>query len=944
MRDIDSLSMRFRADGDGPYAVLSRPEPTDDLLEVVDLRDQDARTARAQALSLMDVEMTTPRDLTGTELFGATLFRLAGDRSLLFQRVHHIALDGYPAVIALHYLARVYTELDRRAPSGLLLRPLAGRVARTAARTPSPFPGHDDLLASLTEYRQSDDYGRDEAFWREELAQESTVDGLEGTTGRTASRVVRVAVSLTPAQAAPLAELGRDLPRTMVGVIALYLAKITGAETVSLGLPVTARRGRVAKSTPSMLSSILPLRVDVDVDASATVAETVARAGDVIRGVVAHQRFRIEDLPGAPSQAGPSVNLLPVIDALTLGSATGEVRILSTGPVHDLSVVVSGLESTAAVATVQLEGDADLHTVESLTEHAGRLLGLLDQVAQSEDVSVVDARVVADDEIAPLLEQGAGPELAIGAETVGEALAAAAAARPDDLAVVAPDGTLTFAELDSGATRMAHHLLAEGVVPGACVAVRIERSRYLPMLVLAVLRAGAVYVPLDPEYPTDRVAGMIEDSEPVLLLTSHRQAGRDRDAGATWSVRSLAVDSDTATSRRRASDDATTLPTVPGTDLAYVVFTSGRTGRPKGVGVERVALRNLFQHHRSELFEPAAERLGRPVRVAHTAGLSFDAAWDPLLWLFAGHELHMIDDDVRRDPQRLADHLSEVGIDSIETTPSFAEALIATGLFERESHPTVVALGGEEVGPGLWDAFGALSDVHAVNFYGPTEVTVYSLIATITIGEPHIGSSVRNGRHYVLDSSLSPVPDRAVGELYLAGVNVARGYVGQPGLSAERFVADPFADDGSRMYRTGDVVRRRHDGSLRFLGRIDDQVKIRGYRVELAEIEAAMRRQDGVGLAAAVVQGEGATARLVGYVTGEGDGLGTRVRDALRAELPDYMVPSSIMTLTDLPLTPNGKLDRRALPAPGRTTDDAAQRPRTAAQRTVAAGSLHVEQ
>ncbi|WP_233251685.1 non-ribosomal peptide synthetase [Serinibacter arcticus] len=940
VRDIDSLSMRFRSDADGPHAVLRRPEPTDDLLEVVDLREHDVEAARAQALALMDVEMTTPRDLTGEELFGATLFRLAGDRSLLFQRVHHIALDGYSAVIALHYLARVYTELDKRAPSGLLLRPFAGRVARTAARTPSPFPGHEDLLASLAEYRESDDFARDEAFWREELAQESTVDGLEGTTGRAATRIVRVSVPLTPAQAAPLAELGRDLPKTMVGVIALYLAKITGAETVSLGLPVTARRGKVAKSTPSMLSSILPLRVDVA--ASATVAETISHAGDVIRGVVAHQRFRVEDLPGAPSQAGPSVNLLPVIDALILGSATGEVRILSTGPVHDLSVVVSGLESSAAAATVQLEGDADLHTVESLTEHAGRLLGLLDQVAQSDDVSVVDARVVAEDEIAPLLEQGAGPELAIEAETVGEALAAAAAARPDDLAVVAPDGTLTFAELDSGATRMAHHLLAEGVVPGSCVAVRIERSRHLPMLVLAVLRAGAVYVPLDPEYPTDRVAGMIEDAAPVLLLTSHRQAGRDRDAGATWSVPSLAVDSDTATSWRRASDDPTTLPAVSGTDLAYVVFTSGSTGRPKGVGVERVALRNLFQHHRSELFDPAAERLGRPVRVAHTAGLSFDAAWDPLLWLFAGHELHMIDDDVRRDPQRLADHLSEVGIDSIETTPSFAEALLATGLFERESHPTVVALGGEEVGPGLWDAFGALTDVHAVNFYGPTEVTVDSLIATITVGEPHIGSSVRNSRHYVLDSSLSPVPDRAVGELYLAGVNVARGYVGQPGLSAERFVADPFADDGSRMYRTGDVVRRRHDGSLRFLGRIDDQVKIRGYRVELAEIEAAMRRQDGVGLAAAMVQGDGATARLVGYVTGEGDRLGTRVRDALRAELPDYMVPSSIMTLTDLPLTPNGKLDRRALPTPERTTDDAAQQPGTAAQRTVAAAFAEV--
>lgn len=953
--DVDSLSMRFDADADGPHAVLDRPEPTDTTLEVIDLRsrpDQDA--ALAEALALMDEEMATPRDISGDELFGAVLFRLAEDRSLFFQRVHHIMLDGYSAVIVLHYLARVYTELEKRTPSAVPLRMIAGRVARTAAKSPSPFPGHGELLAALEEYRASDDHAADEAFWRAELAEESTVDGLEGTTSRPASRVVRVAVPLTDAQAAPLAALGRSLPKTMVGIIALYLAKITGQERVSLGLPVTARRGKVARSTPSMLSSILPLRIDVT--ASSTVAETIDHAGDVLRGVVKHQRFRTEDLPTAPAQAGPSINLLPVIDALRFASATGEVRILSTGPVHDLSVVVSGLESEAAVPTIQLEGDAELHTEATLAEHAERLLALIGQVVERPaDVTVSAARVVGDDETRALLDHGAGPDQPLDPQTVLEAFAGAVERRGPDVAVVGPDGTLTFAELDATSTRLAHHLVLSGVDVGRCVAVRIERSKHLPVLVLAVLKAGGVYVPLDPEYPIDRVANMIDDSEPALLLTSRRQAERDRAAGAAWSVPSLAVDDDapdtetaggegtgssvTSTWRARSAD-ASTLPRAAGADLAYVVFTSGSTGRPKGVGVERAALRNLFQHHRTELFDPAAARLGRPLRVAHTAGLSFDAAWDPLLWLFAGHELHMIDDDVRRDPQRLADHLSAAGIDSIETTPSFAEALLAAGLFERAPHPTVVALGGEEVGPSLWSALGALDDVHAYNFYGPTETTVDSLVAQITATDgPHIGTSVRNSRHYVLDSSLRPVPDRAVGELYLAGVNVARGYVGQPGLSAERFVADPFADDGTRMYRTGDVVRRRADGSLRFLGRIDDQVKIRGYRVELSEIEAAMRRQAGVLGAAAIVHGDGPVARLAGYVTSDGSSdpqLGARVRDALRSELPDYMVPSSIMTLSDLPLTANGKLDRRALPAPERSGDDAAQQPRTATERAVA--------
>ncbi len=945
VRDVDSLCMRFQEDDDGPKAVIERPDPQDNLLEIVDLRgEKDSDAALAAALERMDAEMTTPRDITGDELFGAVLFRLDSDRSLFFQRVHHIMLDGYSAVIVLHYLARAYSELAKRAPSGLLLRAFAGKVAREAAKTPSPFGSHSDLLGDLANYRESSDYESDREFWTTELQQDATVEGLEGATTKPATHVVRSAIEVPRAVADRLASLERSLPRTMVGTIAIYLAKITGQQRVSLGLPVTARRGKVSKSTPSMLSNILPLRIEVS--GSESVSDTIAHAGDVIRGVVKHQRFRIEDLPGTPSQAGPSVNLLPVIDQLRLGPATGEVRILSTGPVHDLSVVISGLQSEAATPTIQLEGDSALHSTQSLATHAHRLLTLIEQVLDDEQASVNAARVVSDQEARTLIDQGAGLEVPMQAQTILQEFSEAAASRPQETAVVAQDGTMTFAELEHDSTRMAHHLISSGVVVGSRVAVRIERSKYLPLLVLAVLKAGGVYVPLDPEYPIDRVTGMIEDSEPALLLTSSYQAERDREAGARWDVPCVAVDSDLSAGWHGCSADDTSLPETAGTELAYVVFTSGSTGRPKGVGVERVALRNLFQEHQKELFGPAVQRAGRQLRVAHTAGLSFDAAWDPLLWLFAGHQLHMVSDDVRRDPERLAEYLVDHRIDSIETTPSFAEVLLAAGLFSRPHHPTTVAVGGEEVSPSLWTDLSALEDVHAFNLYGPTEVTVNSLVAPIDDDRPpHIGSSVRNSRHYVLDASLSPVPDRAVGELYLAGVNVAQGYVGQPGLSAERFVADPFAADGSRMYRTGDVVRRRSDGSLRFLGRIDDQVKIRGYRLELREVEAAMRRQVGVQGAAVIVSGTGPSARLVGYVTtdsGEGDqarptgDLGGQVRAALRTELPDYMVPSTVMTLAHLPLTANGKLDRDALPTPSTSAQDSAQLPRTAAERLVA--------
>jgi len=932
--DLDALSLRFRQDDGEPFAVLRRPAPTDDVLQVVDLRHLDEAEGYSRARARMDEEMGAPRELEGEHLFGAILFRLAGDRALFFQRVHHILLDGYSAVIALRYLSEVYTRLAARAPKGLLLEAAASPIAKLAARVPSPLPALTELHDDIDAYETSPQQETDAEYWGEVLGEEAAVEGLEGVSGSVASSVVRVAVPLDRERTARLLELGRDLPKTVVGIIAVYMAKVTGEDRISLGLPVTARRGKVAKTTPSMLSSILPLRIDVS--SSATVGETIAHAGDVVRGAVSHQRFRVERIAGAPRHAGPSVNLLPVIDSLRFGDATGEVRVLSTGPVHDLSIVISGLESSAADAQLQLEGDAEIHTVDSLTEHAGRLLALIDDALQDPSgLAVADAAIVSDDEVSALIERGEGERVDLGEQTVLEAFADVARRRPDDTAVVADDGTMTFSTLDADATRLANHLSRAGVAIGSRVAVRIERSALLPMLVLAVLRAGGVYVPLDPEYPIDRVTGMIEDAEPVLLLTSSAQFERDRAQGAAWTVPTVSVDADTALWRRQSAE-ATLLPAATGQDLAYVVFTSGSTGRPKGVAVSRIALRNLFQHHRAEMFDPAAARLGRPLRVAHTAGLSFDAAWDPLLWLFAGHELHMIDDDTRRDPQRLVTRLAEQRIDAIETTPSFAEALLAAGMLESDPHPTEIALGGEAVGPALWNALAHRDDVHAVNLYGPTETTVDSLTAVIRPGEPHIGASVRNSRHYILDASLSPVPDRAVGELYVAGANVAQGYVGQPGRSAERFVADPFADDGSRMYRTGDVVRRRRDGSLRFVGRIDDQVKIRGYRVELDEVEAAMRQQTGVARAAAIVTGEGASARIVGYVTGDGALDGASVKDAMRSSVPDYMVPSTIMVLDDLPMTPNGKLDRRALPTPERSSTAASQQPRTATERVVA--------
>lgn len=920
--DIDALSLRIREDPDGPFAQIRRPHPTANLLHVRDLRELGPDRAEQDALAAMDRELSTPRALDGEELFGATLFRIAEDRALFFLRIHHILLDGYSAVIALRYVAETYTRISAMArylPGARWPRPLAAGFAHVLSRIPSPLPSLPALLSDLEDYERSAQHTADATYWTEALAEAERPEGLEGRARGIATSVVRVGVPIGSERAKRLAALERALPKTVIAATAVYLARMTGSEEVPLGLPVTARRGRIAKTTPSMLSSILPLRVPVR--RSDTLADVVTTAGDAVRAVVGHQRFRLEEIGSAPSHPGPSVNLLPVIDDLRLGAARGTVHILSTGPVQDFSIILSDLRSDAADPVLRLEGDAALHSTESLRRHGRRVLRLLDAMLDPTlDSPALTAPLLEDEEREALLSLGHGSPSPGAPGTVLDVVRETVHRRGAERAVVAEDGERSFAELEADSTRLARCLIQEGVEPGDQVAVRLGRTVRLPEIVLGILRAGAAYVPLDPAYPVGRVGHMLEDAAPSALLTTVDQQERDRRAGAEWEVPTLLVDSETAP-WRRPSSPAPPLPPVGPEDLAYVIFTSGSTGRPKGVAVEHGPLHALLAQHRRTIHDPAVARLGRPLRAAHTAGLSFDASWDPLLWLFSGHELHIIEDEVRRDPERLVARLDGEHIDALETTPSFAEALLATGMLEQARYPTEIALGGEAVGEALWATLAARDDIHAVNLYGPTESTVDSLVAPIEEDRlPHLGSSVDGSRHYVLDAGLSPVPDRGIGELYLAGHGVARGYVGRPGLNAQRFVADPFAADGSRMYRTGDRVRRRADGTLRFLGRLDDQLKIRGYRVEIAEVESALRSHGSVTAAAAIVLGDGASARLIGYVaTGSGHTdaeFATEVRDSLRDQLPEYMVPSTVIALERLPATANGKLDRSALPAP----------------------------
>ncbi|HEX2290732.1 MAG TPA: amino acid adenylation domain-containing protein, partial [Pseudonocardiaceae bacterium] len=501
-----------------------------------------------------------------------------------------------------------------------------------------------------------------------------------------------------------------------------------------------------------------------------------------------------------------------------------------------------------------------------------------------------------------------------------QVLQAQVAQTPQLTALVFGDSVLSFAELNARANRLARLLIDYGAGPEQVVALVLPRSVEMIVALVAVFKAGGVYLPVDPQLPADRIGFMIADAAPVLVVTTTAVAAVT-EVTAVGAPVVVVDDPATATVLEGYSDadvtDADRLGPLSVDSSAYVIYTSGSTGRPKGVLVEHRNVMNLFYHHQAQVRPGAGGRL----RVALSTALSFDASLDAVLSMTAGHELHLLDEVVRLDPEAVVEYVTAHRIDHVNFTPSFVTQLLAAGLLTNQRHrPGVLVLGGEAISEALWTQLGEAADTTGYNFYGPTETTIVALSCRIEQGmRPAIGRPLRNLRAYVLDHALRPVPVGVAGELYLAGAQVARGYLHRPGLTAARFLACPFEAPGTRMYATGDLVRWRADGQLEYLGRTDDQVKIRGFRIEPGEIETVLVGHSEVGEAAVIVREDQPDAkRLVAYVVPVADGVvdSTGLRAHVASRLPDYMVPAAFVTLDELPLSPNGKLDRKALPAP----------------------------
>ncbi|WP_075732005.1 amino acid adenylation domain-containing protein, partial [Streptomyces acidiscabies] len=886
----ESLRTVFAEDAEGAYQVVCSG---------VEVPWREERVAEHDLAGRLSAEAAIAVDLSRELPLRAVLFEVSAEEHVLSLVCHHIATDGWSLRPLVRDLTAAYEAR------------LRGEVPQWSAL---PVQYADYALWQHeylgTERDAESVVSRQLGYWSERLAGVPVELALPVDRVRpvvASYRGARVDFEVPAGLSARLSGFARESRSSVFMVLqaalALLLSRSGAGDDVPIGTPVAGRGDDAVDDLVGLFINTLVLRTDVS--GEPTFRELVDRVRETDLGAYANQDVPFERLVEVlnPERSLARHPLFQVMLSLNnhistdIGPTSTDLAVTPVHPDHDVARFDLTFDFAERGADAPMYGSltyaVDLFDAVSAEAMVERLLRLLDVVLGSPDVSTRRVDVLVEGERRRVLEEWNETAVEVPGVSLPVLFEERVRAVPDAPAVACGDVSLTYAELDVRVNRLARLLVSRGVGVESRVVVGLPRSVDAVVALLAVLKAGGAYVPVDPGYPAERIAHVVEDSAPVLVV------------GALEGVSGVPVVllDDPAVMGELEALPGTSLGVVPElSSAAYTIYTSGSTGRPKGVVVPHGGVVNVLAGLRGVV---GADR------VLAVTTFAFDIAVVELFApLVSGGCVVVAPSEVVADAELLVDLAVGAGVSVMQATPSLWREIVAVAHGRLSG---VRALVGGEALPGEVAAsmVGELASV--VNVYGPTETTVWSTSAPVAAGVPvSVGGPLANQQVYVLDEWLRPVPVGVRGELYIAGAGVVRGYHGRADLTAERFVACPWGD--GRMYRTGDVVRWRSDGMLEFVGRADAQVKVRGFRIELGEVESGLLAVEGVAQAVAVVN----DGVLIGYVVPE-PGIavdGNAVREGVRSRLPEYMVPTVVVVLDAVPLTPNGKVDRLALPAP----------------------------
>ncbi|WP_233588881.1 non-ribosomal peptide synthetase [Falsigemmobacter faecalis] len=881
--ETEALRLRFRRGPRGPEQWLSDNAP---VLAEADLT-QSADPA-AEAMALMQADTARALDLRRDQIAAFTLYRLSAERFFLYQRIHHLGIDGYGFVLLTNRIAEHYNHLTAGGPAPLPFRPIETASAEDQA------------------YRNGPKRSEDAAWWKAAMAGLPEVQGPTPGRAVSGSGFLRHSVWMPQDLRAALAAFSEhhDLNWTdvLTGLTGAYLARWTGGEVVA-GLPFMARMGRKVARLPCMVMNVLPQRIRPDEEAPLP---------DWLRGFTVEMRearkhglYRSEQLRrdlglvgGARRLYGPLINIQPFDRPPVFAGIDVKLHILGAGAVDDLTLTFRGDPDSGML--FEVDANPALYDEKAIAGHSARLIAFLRAALAAENLARVPT--ASPEEVAQIDARNAATAHEIPGTTLIALIEAQMKASPGAPALSFRGEVLTYAEVDRRSAALALQLQAMGAGPGQIIAVALERSFELSIALLAIQRAGAAYLPLDPDHPADRIATILRLATPLRVITSPDLTGLFAPDAP------LLLSPDFATSGQPAPSGAGP------EDMAYIIFTSGSTGEPKGVVIEHRAIVNRLLWMREFYGFHAGDR------ILQKTPATFDVSvWELFLPYLTGATLIMAEPGVHRDPVALARVIRQERVSTLHFVPSMLSAFLAAPASQGlEIARTFCS--GEELTADHRDRFHARIRGELHNLYGPTEAAVDVSYWPATPEDRSnplpIGFAVWNTRLEVLDERMRPLPPGLPGHLYLGGVQLARGYLGRPDLTAERFIPDP-RQPGARLYQAGDLARLREDGAVVYLGRSDHQVKIRGLRIELGEIEAAIMAT-GLAREAVVIAREDRAGekRIVSYVVPLGAHQPGAIAAAISRSLPAYMLPSAEVPMSALPVTSNGKLDRKALPAP----------------------------